>query len=295
MCNSIKLQPRLSILPNGFVLNEKRVPITMSRSSLFAKRGKITRFSAKSAARLRDFFVRYDIPESSKFGFTLTLPFPDEVFAGGSVRPFKGREISPLEYFRVLVNRVFTSFRKRYPACGIVYRVELQQRGAPHIHGVCYYTGTMPDLAAIWEWAVIHDAFAPLDSAAFLRYGVRIDPLRESSPIGYLRYLIDHASKRKRSQLGYQGRQWGIVARSNFVRLPAVLLDFVSDRHYIEFVRQMQRINRYPVTKSGRVVKYRRGRRANGVSFTRGGSDVVQRVYENSRSNAASDPQRTAE
>lgn len=276
--------PRLSILPNGYVLKLRKVNIAMSTHPLYAKRGKITTFSRKSAARLRDFFVRYDIDGSSKLGFTLTLPFADEVFEKGSSRLFKGAECSPLDYFKGLVNRVFTSFRKRYPDCGIVYRVELQQRGAPHIHGVCYYRGSFPDLAAMWQYAVMRDAYAPLDSAAFLRYGVKIDRLRESSPIGYLRYLIDHASKHKASQLGYAGKQWGIVARGNFTRLPAAVLDFEDDRHYVEFIRQMQRLNRYPVTKGGKVVKYRRNRRANGVSFTRGGGAVVERVFSNSLS-----------
>lgn len=273
----------VSIYKQGIKLSRDKVHLKTVKKSASAKRGKITSFSKKSSARLRNVFLTNDIPESAKVGWTLTLPWSDDLFDGEDAQGW--------ELFRALLNKVQIYFKRYAPNSGYIYRVELQQRGVPHLHAIEYCArGSEAQLGRVWMLQLIEHESTQKDSLeAFCKYGIRRDGLKAEGNTGYYRYLTDHASKHKQAQLGYQGQQWGIVNRSAFVVEKGKTYDLEPDEYRL-FVRYFQRFNRYPVTKgtagTRRVVKYRRNRRSIGASFLRGGSDTSLMLLALARSNA---------
>lgn len=255
--------------------------IVPSRGSTDSKRGKITTFSTDAARRLREWFFLRDVPDSQKAGVCLTIPFRD--FSA--------------EQFKELVHIFTTSCRQQLPDVALVYRVELQKRQVPHIHAVVFFRSlTSPDSAKtrvseIWLRSVFGYASRfglKFSFDGFIKRGFRWDRLVGDS-VGYFRYLTDHASKHKRDQLGYQGKQWGVVNRKLFAppRRADECLTFDDESHRVRFFRAWQRFNRLPVRAlvdgELRVVKYRRSYRTWGTSFCRGGGAAIRRLWENAR------------
>jgi len=60
----------------------------------------------------------------------------------------------------------------------------------------------------------------------------------------WLRYLQDHATKRKQSQLAVNvGRHWGVIGRGLYARvIPEAVFAFDDDRHWWRFLRAYQRL-----------------------------------------------------
>lgn len=273
----------VAIYEHGIKLSRDRVRL-LNQSKQSSKRGKISSFSLKSSARLRNVFLTHDIPDSSKVGWTLTLPWQDDLF--------DGEDAPGWELFRALLNKVQIYYKRNAPRSGYIFRVELQQRGVPHLHAIEYCApGTEPTLGKVWFKLVVDHLSTPTDRLdAFYKYGVKRDGLQAKDNTGYFRYLTDHASKHKQTQLGYKGRQWGIVNRSAFQVEQGTTYGLEKDEYRL-LVRYFQRFNRYPVTKrlpdgTRMVVKYRRNRRSAGASFLRGGSETAVKLVALARSNA---------
>lgn len=268
----------LRVYPHGLTLKAHRVSIS-GTASVGGKRGAIVSFSVASSRRLREWFVTRDIAGSYKFGLTLTLPFSDECWKGE-------RLAASLKWFKSHWKRFRTEIERKFPDVGVVFRIELQKRQAPHIHAVVYFPSgcNRPPLEVLWMRQVFKHPLDNFNVDGFIHHGVRVDALIQGSSVGYFRYLTDHASKHKREQMGYNGRQWGVLNQGLFTRSPSALLEFESERHEVEFVRAWQRFNRYPVTvghgKDRIVVKFRRNRRSFGASFVRGGADSVRRLFK---------------
>ena len=89
-------------------------------------RGKITQFSSSSARRLREALFSLSIEHSTVVGITLTVPWHADDF-----EPLMAE-------WRQVFKRFRAGFEYRFPSSAIIYRNELQRRGAPHIHAVCY-------------------------------------------------------------------------------------------------------------------------------------------------------------
>ena len=79
----------------------------------------------------------------------------------------------------------------------------------------------------------------------FDKYGVDVDSLRENKA-NAMRYVCDHASKRKQAQLGWEGRQWGVIGGKNLVKDKAITHDF-SERASLIYYRLVSRLVRYRV------------------------------------------------
>jgi hypothetical protein len=149
-------------------------------------------------------------------------------------------EISP-EDWDALKRRMF----KRWERAGIavVWRVELQKRGTPHLHCVVWTPAEMPMekrnellYVAWWECLPEEKRFAPgaWKHAAHVK-GPYTDI--EQSP-KWLAYVAAHASKRKKEQLGWKGKQWGRVNEHLFREREAML----SVELTIEEERQFKRL-----------------------------------------------------
>jgi len=106
----------------------------------------------------------------------------------------------------------FIRWRKRVERLdvGLVWRIELQRRGVPHLHCVVW-ARTLADVEDICN-AWLEVTGMGMDGDARLHACM----VRELTDGGWYGYLILHNTKSKRDQLGWKGRQWGVVNRRLF-------------------------------------------------------------------------------
>lgn len=118
--------------------------------------------------------------------------------------------------------------RRSFVDIPMLWRVELQQRRQPHWHLVCFLrTGREgKNQRAMYnlQWthfirkSLSEGCFVPWDEKTdfgFDSHGVRWQKLtRGQGCVDYLAPTLDHETKHKQEQLGWVGRQWGIVNRS---------------------------------------------------------------------------------
>lgn len=220
------------------------------------RRGKITGFSAAARRRMREAMLTLHIPDGRLVGLTLTVPW-------------KATDFEPLmDEFRECWHRFAVAFRRKFPESAIIYRVELQTRGAPHIHALTWLAPADAPTAVpapVAGAAVVADAVASFvlrdlwsrsvtdlhhgSIAGFEEYGVKVEPIADAGAM--FRYLADHASKHKQAQLGYKGKQWGIVARANLTRRESISLPpFESPQHEFRFLRLLRKVMRYRLQAS---------------------------------------------
>lgn len=268
-------------------------------------RGEIAAFSASSRRRMRETMLRYWIPNSDTLGLTLTVPW-------------KGTNFAPLmDEYRDCWHRFRVAFVRRFPHSALIYRIELQQRGAPHTHAILYLAqedaqalppvsrlsrhggeslaASLVGLELFEMWARAVPNLHRGSYRAFMRHGVLVEPILSAGAM--FRYLADHASKHKQAQLGYKGKQWGVIGKSNLVRRESfVLPPFVSPRHEAIFFRLLRKVMRYRLQASrhpnwthrppfGSVLKG--SRRSVGCFYLR--KDTAIRMYEHSRQLALGD------
>lgn len=220
-------------------------------------RGEIQGFSRHASLRLRRALVSMSSSfKCSCVGITLTLPF-------------KGDFHNECEYkilakaYKKAFNRFGVSMRRRFgSSCGI-FRHELQRRRVPHCHIVFFLSdldfklvhsgrnSNIAELRAIvysyWLSALQGFTF-DVNLNGFVKHGVKVDRIDTRDNIAVFRYLCDHASKHKRDQLGYLGKQWGFMNRALFVSAPSVEVSFRTDRQKTVFVRHVRKCCRYTVS-----------------------------------------------
>ena len=257
------------------------------------KRSTIKGWSAASVRRLREELFKYHLgSDEYLLGFTGTLPgnVPDEFWKGYA------------DDFRKLIERFRISFMRRFPKSYLVYRVELQQRGAPHIHAIVHFhkddllsdMGLKPsavtpsavgmaafDIKRLWLDSVDLDSMPDrraIDDWRFRKYGAKTEAVNRD---GMMRYLSDHASKRKQAQLGWKGRQWGVFGKANRVpyevlKVPSEVLGSPLEVQMMRYVRRLQRYRQPCDCQFGsRLVG---GRRQVGVIFlSNGGVNGLKR------------------
>lgn len=234
-------------------------------------KGDIDSFSKASCARLRRSLCvlrpSYDV---RLCGLCLTIP-------GEIVQP---------SYLR----RMWHSFRVRasqkFPSLPWVWRVELQKRKQAHFHLIVYGRSFSDSfgLRELWEDVVSRMVYrrgicTQDQFNAFLRYGVKVDDLSMRDSSGVIGYLCDHTSKHKQDQLGFTGRQWGIVNRSAFKADASTVFE-CSPREWILIRRQYIRLQKH-LKKEGayygrRLAVSRRGDVFSSCLF---GSDE-RRIYD---------------
>ena len=250
-------------------------------------RAKITGFTVAARRRMREALLAYTIPGGECFGLTLTVPWPDEWIQADENRA--------CEEFRQCFNRFGTSFRRKCPELGAIFRIELQHRKAPHVHAIIWTparsappgTPAVPGdaaarwfgiLASLWFLAVrdLHGG----SFFGFAHYGVKADPIPDEGAM--LRYLCDHATKAKQAQLGYQGKQWGFLNRDALTKQMGDPLPFpdtlAGDKARALFARGLRRLSAYrkaaPCAFGYRTL---RNRRRCGVFYAH--SAPVLRLY----------------
>lgn len=279
----------------GVVVHRNGVKIPCNAGNPTGKgggtRSKITGFTLAARRRMREALLAYSIPGGECFGLTLTVPWPDDWIQADENRA--------CEEFRACFHRFGVAFRRKCSELGAIFRVELQQRKAPHIHAIIWaparpaprpsgapvvppggdaaarWFGT---LAALWFASVpdLHGGSLP----GFAHHGVKADPIPDEGAM--LRYLCDHATKAKQAQLGYQGKQWGFINRDALTKQPGDSLPFpdnpAGDKARALFARALRRLSAYHKTAPC-VFGYHtlRNRRRCGVFYAH--SAPVLRLY----------------
>lgn len=263
------------------------------------KRGKISCFSAGSVRRLRETLFSKFVPGAISFGATFTVPWRcsnDE------------ERKSVVSRFESTFNRWRKRFQYDFPRSSIIYRVELQKRGAPHLHAVCYIS--LDDVKLDYEVKDERLAKSALSQVSLRddwlfsfdkettesewrranSHSVKFDSLDTENKGSLFRYLADHTSKSKQAQLGWKGRQWGILGKNNLVSENLFDLPPFPNAHAQGvFWRMIKKLTRYRISDELRSKKWKRrppfgsvykgGNRKRGVIFVKGGGDAVLKCY----------------
>lgn len=193
---------KIKIFSNGFRFYNEKIP-SVKCNSPSVNRGSVTCFSSHSRLRLRERLLSLFIEDSTSYGVTLTIPKTKI-------------SVDTSSSFRSVFHRFRTYFLRKCPRSGFIWRVELQKNKMPHLHLVSYIRSN-DDVRSLFFslWNDSVDGLFPIpDFQSFFKYSVHVSLLDNS--IAAFRYISDHGSKRKQAQLGWRGRQWGIVGRSNF-------------------------------------------------------------------------------
>lgn len=154
--------------------------------------------------------------------------------------------------------KLWGRLRKRLDRAGIsaVWRVELQRRGVPHLHVIAWVP---PASGEDKPWRVVTEGWLdclPPDrrampgasqhaaKAVLMRdHAGKVDPVRGGG-LEWLAYLCAHSSKSKVAQLGWQGKQWGIVGRVRFELVPSILKWEFTRRQRVFVQRVLRRLLR---------------------------------------------------
>lgn len=206
------------------------------------KRGVITGSSLASFRRLRVFCITHDCLGDC-WGVTLTIP---------------GLSLVRLEYVQNWLHNITQMCN--YRRIPLIWRAELQRRGQAHFHMVVY--GSITDclyLCLAWQRQVqkagktisIERVGSDSDCVWINRAFVRgsnhmFDIQKLSGDFRSWRYLVAHQSKGKSAQLGWTGRQWGVLQRSSFCSVDCNCHELTDSQMYAvrRWVRRLTRSRR---------------------------------------------------
>ncbi len=163
-------------------------------------RGQITCFSDKSRQRLRMELAKVDQRKAGRpiFG---TLTYPNEF---------------PWEYevFKRDLHTFGKRFRRQFLTAGFHWKLEFQQRGAPHFHPIFWnIPADHIDSFRIWLAQTWFEVVGSGDGKHLLA-GTSAELMR--SRLGIMAYCAGYTSKSDQTLPGQQvGRYWGVVGREN--------------------------------------------------------------------------------
>lgn len=240
------VNPSVTFYPQGVMLHK---PVRgKGKGGTIGARGIIKGWSSASRRRMREWMLTHSAPEGwSTVGATMTIPGPE--------LPAEDAKKLWADFSRLLQKEGW----------GMVWRLEIQKRGALHWHCLIIQPVCHPaDVSILWleclrmlpevdhqakwidkktgkemvgEWQ--HARRSALSGASSHACDVQTKGDRGS----WLRYLQDHASKGKQEQVAQDiGRHWGIVGRKLFVERLQLHKAELSDKAYARVVRAMRRL-----------------------------------------------------
>lgn len=241
----------------------------MPTATIGGERGRITEFSFAACRRLRAAMMTRYVPGVPVWSLTLTMPgtsdrFPRKGQEGGgtpaAVCPDgcadAERNAAMAECFRVAYNLFRKTLRYHFPEVAAIYRVELQKKSrvAPHIHALVWaddYNGlsaarVRARVSELWCEACTKCGWGDYNREWHWFHGAQWDAITDRA--GLIRYVADHASKHKESQLGYQGKQWGYINQKRLAVRPHENVE--SERMQILIARAFGMLRRYRVKDS---------------------------------------------
>ena len=190
------------------------------------KRAEITEFSEKSRQRLRLSLAKVDYSKAGRpiFG---TLTYPAE---------FPLDEQTFKRHLKIFSQR----FLRAFPDAGFHWKLEFQDRGAPHFHPIFWNLSTDREFLKHFRRWVAWTWFELVGSGdeKHLRAGTAADVIK--SPFGIMRYVSPYVSNSDQSKPGFRvGRYWGIAGRSNIPWAKETVIELSSEEG--KFVRRVAR------------------------------------------------------
>ncbi|MGC1416026.1 MAG: hypothetical protein WA817_12125 [Candidatus Acidiferrum sp.] len=191
----------LQILPGGCRLEGGRA-VAKKRRSGGGLRGSIKGLSQAAAARLRWFLVSHYVPGYACRAVTRTIHRP-----------------ATADDWRACAKRWRMAVKRRKWA--EPWRVELQKRKTPHAHSALWTPEdvTEDEIRDLW----LHCTRESGDPEA-VAHAVVFGPASGSGS-AWTAYLCSHMGKSKAAQLGWKGKQWGIINRHLFEPVPVFELE----------------------------------------------------------------------
>lgn len=120
-------------------------------------RGGVTEFSYQSRVRLFRMIARLKQPESK--GYRSRVSF----------LTLTTQDILHPRVFKVFLFRLFRRLRKKFPGTAIIWRLEYQQRGAPHAHCILYNAPYIDKVALQAVWGAIVGETMPFTRIQLVR------------------------------------------------------------------------------------------------------------------------------
>ena len=208
--NIREIKPEIKIYDGSHVeIKQRRVVLKEQPKHLQGvSRGKIKGFSHKSALRLRKSLAILHQPNLDPFSVTFTTQ--------KKYTPDEWRDI--MKRFRNNFAYYTSRFNKDQEPV-LIWRIELQRRGTPHLHCLLwhldyvnifddpsYWSNRMREqLLELWIKATREERNEHLE-----RYSIHLESGLDAR---WQEYMISHNTKKKAEQLGWKGRQWGIFNR----------------------------------------------------------------------------------
>lgn len=207
------------------------------------EQGDITTFSRSAQRRLREILAMGKLASGEMahlYGATLTIP---------------GEELKP-EVARFIWGAFVDGMKRRFNDVPMVWRIEQQtrkDRRQAHWHCVLWIGGEemaarvkAVEISLLWQRVVLDrvGALKRKTLTGFYRHGTALQCLDGSSATGLIGYLCDHASKHKQEQLGWIGRQWGVINRARLDLCGDIVLEVDRDAHK-RAARQYRRLQEH--------------------------------------------------
>jgi hypothetical protein len=171
-------------------------------------RGNVTEFSPQSRVRLFRLIARLKTPEHK--GYRSKVSF---------VTLTTGEIFHP-RVFKVFLFRLFRRLRKRFPGTAIIWRLEYQDRGAPHAHLILYNAPWIDKHALQKVWGDIVGQEQPFTRIEMIRvYKKLVNYVakyvaKEQGSCGFNNVTYsDRSENLSASELESAGRVWGVYNR----------------------------------------------------------------------------------
>lgn len=195
-------------------------------------RGRVIGLSPRSRGRLQVQINKYKFKLGHVWFQTLTYPtdFPSPDVAKQHLENFRKR------------------LKRKFGGCGgkigLVWRIENQQRGAPHFHLIIFLSKLIPvDVFSVWALKAWFEVIGSSNKHSLV-YGCRTEPLRCLN--GVAAYCSKYVSKPEEGErvTFIMGRQWGVMG------------EFPEERIRFEFTEE----NLY---RFWRIARRSRGKKGN--------------------------------
>ncbi len=163
----------------------------VGRNSI-AKRGTLRGLSSRARVRLIRFLATINRPDSALF---VTLTYRDYS--------------EDWKVWKKQLNAVLSALRFKWPHfCG-VWRLEFQERGAPHFHLLLWPGAVTREEAEFWfreRWLTLIGG----KTKAQLAHGVKVESVRDLRNSGFYLSIYQAKDKQDRTDIN-TGREWGYI------------------------------------------------------------------------------------